>query len=64
MQAAEASLKRSTVRSYRDNLENHVYPMLGTQPITQVTRTHVKLPLTALTGKGLQPKTVTGVLAP
>jgi integrase len=62
LQTAEATLKSSTVRFYRDNLENHIYPTLGTHPINQVARAQVKLLLTTLTLKGLKPKTVTGVL--
>ena len=31
-----ASLKASTLRFYRDNLENHIHPVLGTCPVGSV----------------------------
>ena len=56
------TLKTSTLRFYRDNLENHVWPVLGAVPVARVDRTHVKQLLVALRGKGLRPTTVTGIL--
>ncbi len=62
LQGAAASLKSSTVRFYRDNLENHIYPAIGTHEIGKVTRAEVKRVLVAVSMKGLKPKTITGVV--
>ena len=62
LQSAATSLKKSTVRFYANNLENHIYPALGTHPINQVTRAEVKRLLVAMSLKALKPRTVTGVL--
>lgn len=60
--SAEATLKASTVRFYRDNLVNHIYPAVGTVRLTQFARPDVKRLLEALAGKGLGSKTSTGIL--
>ena len=59
---AGATLKASTVRFYRDNLENHLYPSVGHVPLGLVARRDVKRLLLELRGKGLRPKTVAGIV--
>ena len=49
LSAVAPTLKQSTVRFYRDNFENHIYPVLGSQPLERTTRVDVKCLLTALT---------------
>jgi integrase len=58
----QRTLKASTARFYRDNLKNHLVPVLGTIPVCDIERTHVKALLAALTKKKLRPRTVTGVI--
>ena len=60
--AVSGSLKASTLRFYRDNLNNHLYPLLGLTALARVTRADVKRVLVALNGKGLQPPTITGIV--
>jgi integrase len=54
-------LKASTVRFYTDNLENHVFPTLGSRPIDAVSRKDCRLLITAIREKGLSITTVRGV---
>lgn len=35
-------LRPTTIRSYRQNLEDHIQPELGAMPLDQITRQHVK----------------------
>ena len=60
--AAAAGLKASTLRFYRDNLENHVWPALGSVPISRLARADVKTLLVVLRSKNLGHRTVTGIL--
>lgn len=62
LEAAATTHKKSTVRFYTDNIENHIVPILGDYDISKVTRAEVRKLLSALKLKGLQPKTVTGVI--
>jgi integrase len=59
---AGASLKSSTRRFYHDNLTNHVYPVLGTVPIGEVRRSHVKDLIVAARAKTLGTSTVGGII--
>lgn len=59
---ADAQLKVSTRRFYRDNLKNHIVPALGSQLVSSITREDVKRFLVKLRAKKLQPKTITGVI--
>jgi integrase len=52
----------STVRFYRDHLENHVLPLLGSQLLSTIGRRDVKRLLVELRGKGLRPTTITGIV--
>lgn len=56
------TLKGSTVRFYRDNVENHLTPILGSIPLQHIDRGEVKRLIIALTAKGLRPRTITGIL--
>jgi hypothetical protein len=47
---AAHSLKRSTVRFYRDCIENHIVPALGSDSISQLARSHVKTLIETLQG--------------
>ena len=60
--SANASLKRSTVRFYQDNLDNHIYPALGHIPVSRICRADVKRLIGVLSAKSLRPKTVTGII--
>jgi integrase len=62
LKAAGSTLKASTIRFYRDHLENHVIPLLGSQVLSTLARRDVKRLLIELRKKGLQPKTITGVV--
>ncbi len=60
--AIASTLKASTVRFYRDNLKNHLLPVIGLIPLQRITRDHVRDLIIALTAKSLRPKTITGIV--
>ena len=62
LSTAGTTLKPSTVRFYRDNLENHLLPVLGPVRINRIGRADVKRLIVALTAKSLRPKTITGIV--
>jgi|SoiMethySBSTD1v2_1073268.scaffolds.fasta_scaffold92340_4 integrase len=62
LKTAAQNLKASTVGFYRDHLENHVYPLLGDRPITDVTRSDCRRLITTAREKGLKVRTVAGIV--
>jgi hypothetical protein len=60
--SVELNLKASTVYFYRDNLENHVFPLLGSLPIGEITRKDCRQLITTTRGKGVAITTVRGVV--
>jgi integrase len=62
LESTATGLKASTLRFYRDNLENHVWPALGSTPVGSLSRADVKALLVTLRSKGLSHRTVTGIL--
>jgi hypothetical protein len=58
---ATLNLKASTVRFYTDNLENHVFPLLGPRPITEVSRKDCGELIATVRAKGLKVATVRGI---
>jgi integrase len=59
---AGAAIKSSTRRFYGDNLRNYVYPVLGTVPIGDLRRSHVKDLILAARAKGLGTSSVVGIV--
>lgn len=59
---AAPSLKRSTVRFYRDCIKNHIVPAIGVVPVAELSRAHVKSLIEALQAKDLSSKTMDGVV--
>lgn len=59
---AQRTLKPSTVRFYTDNLENHIYPAIGSVPLASVSRRTVKDLLAAVSKKDIGRTTVTGIV--
>ena len=59
---ADLNLKVSTVRFYRDHLENHVFPVMGSRPIDSVTRKDCRELVTTVRKKGLKISTVRGIV--
>jgi integrase len=57
----EMTLRRSTIESYRINVNRHVLPTLGARQIQQVTVDHLDRLYTQLVKSGLSPKTVRNV---
>jgi integrase len=60
--SAELNLKASTVRFYRDHLENHVFPLLGHQPLASVSRKDCRQLVASTREKGLKIQTVRGIV--
>jgi integrase len=60
--SAELNLKASTVRFYKDHLENHVFPLLGSRPITVVTRKDCRELIARVRASGLRVTTVRGIV--
>jgi integrase len=56
--------KESTLESYRSNLENHIYPNIGAEPIDQIRRKHLKALFDKLATDGLSRSTLALVKAP
>jgi integrase len=59
---AAQNRKASTVGFYRDHLDNHVYPLLGDDPIDGVTRADCRRLITTAREKGLKVRTVAGTV--
>src|SRR5262249_22142457 len=57
----EAARKVSTHRFYTFNLDLHVYPTLGTQPVATITRADCRRVLTAGREKGLKIASLRGM---
>jgi integrase len=55
-------LKASALRFYTDNLENHVFPVIGAVPLTEVNRAVVKRLIHTLLEKRLQRSTANGIV--
>lgn len=62
LETAALNLKASTLRFYRDNLENHILPRLGEKPVTAVTRRDCRELVAAARSTGLKIETVRGIL--
>ena len=60
--SAELNLKASTVRFYKDHLENHVFPLLGKRPITALTRKDCRELIAQARAGGLKIETVRGIV--
>jgi integrase len=60
--SAEQNLKASTVRFYRDHLENHVFPLLGQRALASVTRKDCRQLVATAREKGLKIQTVRGIV--
>jgi len=60
--SAEQNLKASTIRFYRDHLENHVFPLLGHKPLASVTRKDCRQLVASAREKGLRIQTVRGIV--
>jgi integrase len=56
--------KESTFESYRLNLEKHVYPAIGKEPIDQIRRKHLKALFDKLATGGLSRATLSLIKAP
>jgi integrase len=56
--------KQSTFESYRLNLEKHVYPVIGKEPIDQIRRKHLKALFDKLATEGLSRATLSLIKAP
>jgi len=61
LRTATLNLKASTVRYYTDNLENHIFPSLGTRPVTEVSRKDCRELIATTREKGLKIITVRGI---
>jgi integrase len=55
------NLKASTIKFYGDNLERHVLPLLGSRPLTAVSRVDARELITTSRRKGLKLNTVKGI---
>lgn len=62
LKAAAQKLKGSTIRFYRDNLENHIIPALGAIPLIEMNRAEVKRFIRAVLEKRLKRNTVNGIV--
>lgn len=62
IEQASTHLKPSTMKFYRDNLAQHIRPLLGTTVLSTIGRHDVKRLIAALQGKALSSRTVTGVV--
>jgi integrase len=60
--SAELNLKASTVHFYKDNLENHVFPLLGNLPIAEITRKDCRQLIATARTKGVKIDTVRGIV--
>ena len=60
--SAEQNLKASTVRFYRDHLENHVFPLLGQRALATVSRRDCRQLVATAREKGLKIQTVRGIV--
>jgi integrase len=56
--------KESTLESYRANLEKHIYPVIGAQPIDQIRRKHLKALFDKLSADGFARSTLSLIKAP
>jgi integrase len=54
-----ATCKPSTMRDYRSILKNHILPVFGKLPVTQINRLMVKKFLNERSNKGFAPSTIT-----
>jgi integrase len=61
-QSAAQNLKASTLRFYTDHLENHIYPLMGSRPITEISRRDCRQLIAATRDKGLRITTVRGII--
>jgi integrase len=61
---AKGEIKESTYEEYERVLKLHVYPSLGSRPISKITRRDMKELITALRKKGLSRSSVRNVFAP
>jgi integrase len=55
------NLKASTIQFYEDNLERHVLPLLGSRPLTAVSRLDARELIAVSRRKGLKLNTVKGI---
>lgn len=62
LKTASQNLKASSVGFYRDHLKNHVYPLLGDRPITDISRSDCRQLITTSREKGLKVRTVSGIV--
>ena len=61
LRGLHANLKASTVRFYAENLTRHVLPLLGSRPVSRLTRADCRLLITSSREKGLKLATVKGI---
>lgn len=57
-------LRESTVESYKQCLEDHIYPAIGDRKLDQIVRTTVKRLIADLHDKGLKRQTIHNILTP
>jgi integrase len=62
LESNASCLKASSLRFYRDNLENHIWSALGSTPVGSISRADVKALLLALRSKNLSHRTITGIV--
>jgi len=60
--AAAGALKASTLRFYKGNLEQHIYPALGSRLVTSLRRQDCRALVAAARAKGLRVATVRGIV--
>lgn len=60
--SAELNLKTSTVRFYKDHLENHIFPLLGKHPISDLSRRDCRHLVEQVRAKGIKIATVRGIV--
>lgn len=61
---AEVHCKRTTAEGYRRSVDQHIFPVLGTRQLHEVTRADIKRVIADLAGKKLKKQTIHNVLTP
>ncbi len=61
---AEVHCKPTTAEGYRHSMTQHIYPVLGTRQLHEVTRADIKHVIAGLAGKQLKKQTIHNILTP
>jgi integrase len=61
---AKVQLRETTSKLYGQMLRNHVYPVIGTKALSEVSRDDIKTIIANMLSKGLSRSTVHGAIAP